>query len=441
VANRQQIVHAADRIEDRSKPRKVWTLPPLSAKRADVMSASSQKNSFRNQPDDRGHFGQFGGRYVAETLMPLILDLEREYNAAKVDPAFQAEFDDLLEHYVGRPSPLYFAPRLTEELGGAQVWFKRDELNHTGAHKINNCIGQILLAMRMGKTRIIAETGAGQHGVATATVCARFGLPCTVFMGATDVARQAPNVFRMKLLGAEVRPVTAGAATLKDAMNEALRDWVANVHDTFYIIGTAAGPHPYPELVRDFQSVIGKEARAQMLARTGRLPDLLVAAIGGGSNAIGLFHPFLDDPAVRMMGVEAAGYGLDKDHAASLAGGRPGILHGNKTYLLQDADGQIIEGHSISAGLDYPGIGPEHAWLKEVGRAEYTSVTDDEALDAFQLLCRTEGIIPALEPSHAIAAVKKVAPTMPKDSIILANLCGRGDKDIFSVAEHLGVEL
>ncbi|WP_374529548.1 tryptophan synthase subunit beta [Novosphingobium sp.] len=405
------------------------------------MTVTQTPNSFRNQPDSLGHFGQFGGRYVAETLMPLILDLEREYNAAKADPSFQAEFDDLLEHYVGRPSPLYFAPRLTEELGGAQIWFKRDELNHTGAHKINNCIGQILLAMRMGKTRIIAETGAGQHGVATATVCARFGLPCTVFMGATDVARQAPNVFRMKLLGAEVRPVTAGAGTLKDAMNEALRDWVANVHDTFYIIGTVAGPHPYPELVRDFQSVIGKEARAQMLARTGRLPDLLVAAIGGGSNAIGLFHPFLDDPSVKMLGVEAAGYGLDKDHAASLAGGRPGILHGNKTYLLQDDDGQIIEGHSISAGLDYPGIGPEHAWLKEVGRVDYTSVTDDEALDAFQLLCRTEGIIPALEPSHAIAAVKKVAPTMPKDAIILANLCGRGDKDIFSVAEHLGVTL
>ncbi len=398
-------------------------------------------NTFRNQPDDRGHFGQFGGRYVAETLMPLILELEREYTAAKADPAFHAQFDDLLEHYVGRPSPLYFAPRLTEDLGGAQIWFKRDELNHTGAHKINNCIGQILLAMRMGKTRIIAETGAGQHGVATATVCARFGLPCVIFMGATDVARQAPNVFRMKLLGAEVRPVTAGAATLKDAMNEALRDWVANVHDTFYIIGTAAGPHPYPELVRDFQSVIGKEARAQMLARTGRLPDLLVAAIGGGSNAIGLFHPFLDDPEVKMMGVEAAGYGLDKDHAASLAGGRPGILHGNKTYLLQDEDGQIIEGHSISAGLDYPGIGPEHAWLRDVGRVDYTSVTDDEALDAFQLLCRTEGIIPALEPSHAIAAVRKIAPTMPKDSIILVNLCGRGDKDIFSVAEHLGVTL
>ena len=412
------------------------------------MNANPNANSFRNQPDDRGHFGQFGGRYVAETLMPLILDLEAEYRRAKDDPAFHAEFDDLLEHYVGRPSPLYFAPRLTEELRksapagrGAQVWFKRDELNHTGAHKINNCIGQILLAIRMGKTRIIAETGAGQHGVATATVCARFGLPCVVYMGATDVARQAPNVFRMKLLGAEVVPVTAGAATLKDAMNEALRDWVANVHDTFYIIGTAAGPHPYPELVRDFQSVIGKEARAQMLARTGRLPDLLVAAIGGGSNAIGLFHPFLDDPSVKMLGVEAAGHGLDKEHAASLAGGRPGILHGNKTYLLQDEDGQILEGHSISAGLDYPGIGPEHAWLKENGRVEYTSVTDTEALEGFQLLCRTEGIIPALEPSHAIAAVAKVAPTMPKDSIVLVNLCGRGDKDIFSVAEHLGVSL
>ena len=405
-------------------------------------------NSFRNQPDERGHFGQFGGRYVAETLMPLILDLEKEYRAAQGDSAFQAQFDDLLEHYVGRPSPLYHAERLSEELRkdaapgkGAQVWFKRDELNHTGAHKINNCIGQILLAIRMGKTRIIAETGAGQHGVATATVCARFGLPCVVYMGAADVARQQPNVFRMKLLGAQVIPVTAGAATLKDAMNEALRDWVANVHDTFYIIGTAAGPHPYPELVRDFQSVIGKEARAQMMARTGRLPDLLVAAIGGGSNAIGLFHPFLDDASVRMLGVEAAGHGLDKEHAASLAGGRPGILHGNKTYLLQDADGQITEGHSISAGLDYPGIGPEHAWLKETGRVEYTSATDKEALDAFQLLCRTEGIIPALEPSHAIAAVARVAREMDEDRIILANLCGRGDKDIFAVAGHLGVEL
>jgi tryptophan synthase beta chain len=409
---------------------------------------SSQTNSFRNQPDDRGHFGQFGGRYVAETLMPLVLDLEREYEAAKIDPAFHAQFDDLLEHYVGRPSPLYYAERLTEDLRktapagkGAQIWFKRDELNHTGAHKINNCVGQILLAMRMGKTRIIAETGAGQHGVATATVCARFGLPCVIFMGATDVARQSPNVFRMKLLGAEVVPVTSGAATLKDAMNEALRDWVANVHDTFYIIGTAAGPHPYPELVRDFQSVIGKEARAQMLSRINRLPDLLIAAIGGGSNAIGLFHPFLDDADVKMLGVEAAGHGLDKEHAASLAGGRPGILHGNKTYLLQDEDGQIAEAHSISAGLDYPGIGPEHSWLKEIGRVDYTSVTDVEALDAFQLLCRTEGIIPALEPAHAIAAVAKAAPTMDRDQIILANLCGRGDKDIFTVAEALGTAI
>jgi tryptophan synthase beta chain len=410
-------------------------------------------NSFRNQPDERGHFGQFGGRYVAETLMPLILDLEREYRAAKADPAFQAQFDDLLEHYVGRPSPLYYAERLTERLResapegpngekrGPQIWFKRDELNHTGAHKINNCIGQILLAIRMGKTRIIAETGAGQHGVATATVCARFGLPCVIYMGATDVARQQPNVFRMKLLGAEVIPVTSGAATLKDAMNEGLRDWVANVHDTFYIIGTAAGPHPYPELVRDFQSVIGTEARAQMLSRIGRLPDLLVAAIGGGSNAIGLFHPFLDDPEVAMLGVEAAGHGLDKQHAASLAGGFPGILHGNKTYLLQDEDGQITEAHSISAGLDYPGIGPEHAWLKETGRVEYTAITDTEALDAFQLLCRTEGIIPALEPSHAIAAIVKRSREMPQDAIILANLCGRGDKDIFTVADALGVEM
>jgi tryptophan synthase beta chain len=405
-------------------------------------------NSFRAQPDERGHFGQFGGRFVAETLMPLILDLETHYRAAKADPAFKAEFEDLLEHYVGRPSPLYFAERLTEALRenapegmGAQIWFKRDELNHTGAHKINNCIGQILLAIRMGKTRIIAETGAGQHGVATATVAARFGLPCVVYMGAKDVERQAPNVFRMKLLGAEVIPVTSGANTLKDAMNEALRDWVANVHDTFYIIGTAAGPHPYPELVRDFQSVIGKEARAQMLGRIDRLPDLLVAAIGGGSNAIGLFHPFLDDPDVRMLGVEAAGEGLDKRHAASLAGGAPGILHGNRTYLLQDEDGQIDEAHSISAGLDYPGIGPEHAWLRDIGRVDYTSVTDVEALDAFQLLCRTEGIIPALEPSHAIAAVAKKAREMRQDQIILANLCGRGDKDIFTVAEALGVKI
>jgi tryptophan synthase beta chain len=403
---------------------------------------NTHPNSFRTQPDDRGHFGDFGGRYVAETLMPLILDLEREYRAAQADPEFQREFDDLMEHYVGRPSPLYFAERLTEALGGAQVWFKRDELNHTGAHKINNCIGQILLAKRMGKTRIIAETGAGQHGVATATVCARFGLPCVIYMGAEDVKRQSPNVFRMKLLGAEVVPVTSGGATLKDAMNEGLRDWVANVHDTFYIIGTAAGPHPYPELVRNFQSVIGLEARAQMLTRAGRLPDLLVACIGGGSNALGLFHPFLDDSDVKMLGVEAAGYGLDGDqHAASLLGGSPGVLHGNKTYLLQDEDGQITEGHSISAGLDYPGIGPEHAWLKETGRVEYTAVTDQEALDAFQLLCRTEGIIPALEPSHAIAAVKQRAPQMSEDQIILMNLCGRGDKDIFTVAEKLGVEM
>jgi tryptophan synthase beta chain len=407
-----------------------------------------QTNSFRNQPDERGHFGQFGGRYVAETLMPLVLDLEREYRAAQADPAFQTQFDDLLEHYVGRPSPLYYAERLTEECRkdapaskGAQIWFKRDELNHTGAHKINNCIGQILLAMRMGKTRIIAETGAGQHGVATATVCARFGLPCFIYMGAKDISRQQPNVFRMRLLGAEVIPVTSGAGTLKDAMNEGLRDWVANVHDTFYIIGTAAGPHPYPELVRDFQSVIGKEARAQMLSRINRLPDLLVAAIGGGSNAIGLFHPFLDDADVAMLGIEAAGHGLNKEHAASLAGGRPGILHGNKTYLLQDEDGQIAEAHSISAGLDYPGIGPEHSWLKEIGRVRYDSVTDTEALDAFQLLCRTEGIIPALEPAHAIAAVAREAVKMDRDQIILANLCGRGDKDIFTVAEALGTAI
>ncbi|HCJ21933.1 MAG TPA: tryptophan synthase subunit beta [Erythrobacter sp.] len=406
-------------------------------------------NSYRNQPDERGHFGDFGGRYVAETLMPLVLDLEREYRKAQADPEFQREFDDLLEHYVGRPSPLYFAERLTEALRagspeghGAQVWFKRDELNHTGAHKINNCIGQILLAIRMGKTRIIAETGAGQHGVATATVCARFGLPCVIYMGAEDVRRQSPNVFRMKLLGAEIVPVTSGRGTLKDAMNEGLRDWVANVHDTFYIIGTAAGPHPYPEMVRDFQSIIGKEARAQMLERIGRLPDLAVACIGGGSNALGLFHPFLDDAEVKLLGVEAAGHGLDgNEHAASLLGGFPGVLHGNKTYLLQDEDGQITEGHSISAGLDYPGIGPEHAWLKGSGRVEYTAVTDDEALDAFQLLCRTEGIIPALEPSHAISAVAKRAKEMPRDSIILANLCGRGDKDIFTVAEKLGVDI
>lgn len=406
------------------------------------MILETKPNTFRNQPDDRGHFGQFGGRYVAETLMPLILDLEQAYKTAKADPAFKAEFDDLMEHYVGRPSPLYFAERLTEALGGAQIWFKREELNHTGAHKINNCIGQILLAIRMGKTKIIAETGAGQHGVATATVCARFGLPCTIFMGATDVERQKPNVFRMKLLGAEVIPVTSGAATLKDAMNEALRHWVANVEDTFYIIGTAAGPHPYPELVRDFQSVIGKEARAQLLSRTGKLPDLLLAAVGGGSNAIGLFHPFLDDPDVEMIGVEAAGHGIESgQHAASLSGGVPGVLHGNKTYLLQDDDGQITEAHSISAGLDYPGIGPEHSWLHEIGRVKYMPITDDEALEAFQLTCRLEGIIPALESAHALSALPQLAKQYRDDQIILVNVSGRGDKDIFTVADALGVEM
>ena len=406
-----------------------------------IEGEAPRPNSLRTGPDEDGRFGIYGGRFVAETLMPLIRDLETAYLTARDDPGFIAEMGDLRTHYAGRPSPLYYAERLSQHLGGAKVYLKREDLNHTGSHKINNTLGQILLARRMGKTRIIAETGAGQHGVATATIAARFGLPCVVYMGAVDMERQKPNVFRMKLLGAEVIPVTSGSHTLKDAMNEALRDWVANVHDTFYIIGTAAGPHPYPELVRDFQSVIGIEARAQMLGRIGRLPDLLVAAIGGGSNAIGLFHPFLDDPEVKMLGVEAAGHGLDKQHAASLAGGFPGILHGNKTYLLQDEDGQIAEAHSISAGLDYPGIGPEHAWLKETGRVEYTSATDTEALDAFQLLCRTEGIIPALEPSHAIAAVARVAREMDRDQIVLCNLCGRGDKDIFTVAEALGVEI
>ncbi len=400
-------------------------------------------NSFRTGPDERGRFGMFGGRFVSETLMPLILDLEAEYTKARTDASFWAEMDDLWKHYVGRPSPLYFAERLTERLGGAKVYFKRDELNHTGAHKINNVLGQILLARRMGKTRIIAETGAGQHGVATATVCARFGLKCVVFMGATDVERQKPNVFRMKLLGAEVVPVTSGRATLKDAMNEALRDWVTNVRDTFYCIGTVAGPHPYPAMVRDFQSIIGKETREQMLDREGRLPDTLVACIGGGSNAMGLFHPFLDDPEVRIIGVEAGGHGVDErmEHAASLTGGRPGVLHGNRTYLLQDADGQILEGHSISAGLDYPGIGPEHAWLHDMGRVEYVSVTDDEALDAFKLSCVTEGIIPALEPAHALAHVAKIAPDLPRDHLLVMNMCGRGDKDIFTVAEALGAAL
>ena len=399
-------------------------------------------NSYRAGPDDEGHFGIYGGRYVAETLMPLILDLNTAYAEIQEDPGFQAEMDDWLTHYVGRPSPLYFAGRLTEHLGGAKIYFKRDELNHTGAHKINNCIGQILVAQRMGKKRIIAETGAGQHGVATATVCARFGLPCTVYMGAVDIERQQPNVFRMKLLGAEVVPVESGSRTLKDAMNEALRDWVTNVESTYYLIGTVAGPHPYPAMVRDFQSIIGREPKRQMNEAEGRLPDSLVACIGGGSNAIGLFHPFLDDEGVRIIGVEAAGHGVDSgQHAASLTAGSPGVLHGNRTYLLQDEDGQIQEAHSISAGLDYPGIGPEHSWLKDEGRVEYVSVTDSEALEAFQLCSRIEGIIPALEPAHALAHVMKVAPDLPKDHILVMNMCGRGDKDIFTVAEALGVSL
>ncbi|HVK90103.1 MAG TPA: tryptophan synthase subunit beta [Mycoplana sp.] len=406
------------------------------------MSQSPNLNSFRGGPDEDGRFGIYGGRFVAETLMPLILDLQEKWNEAKSDPEFQRQLADLGTHYIGRPSPLYFAERLTEHLGGAKIYFKREELNHTGSHKINNCIGQILLAKRMGKTRIIAETGAGQHGVASATVAARFGLPCVVYMGATDVQRQAPNVFRMKLLGAEVKPVTAGHGTLKDAMNEALRDWVTNVDDTYYLIGTAAGPHPYPEMVRDFQAVIGREAREQILAAEGRLPDVVIAAVGGGSNAIGIFHPFLDDKDVRIVGVEAGGRGLDgEEHCASITAGSPGVLHGNRTYLLQDGDGQIKEGHSISAGLDYPGIGPEHSWLNDVGRAEYVPIMDHEALEAFQLLTRVEGIIPALEPSHALAEVIKRAPKMGKDEIILMNLSGRGDKDIFTVGKILGMEL
>jgi tryptophan synthase beta chain len=406
-------------------------------------NARSKLNTFRGGPDELGFFGLYGGRFVAETLMPLILDLERAYDAAKADPAFQKELGELNAHYGGRPSPLYFAERLTEHLGGARVYFKRDELNHTGSHKINNCLGQIQLARRMGKTRIIAETGAGQHGVAVATVCARFGLPCEIFMGAVDVERQKPNVFRMKLLGAKVNAVTSGARTLKDAMNEALRDWVTNVRNTYYIIGTAAGPHPYPAMVRDFQSVIGTEVREQMLEREGRLPDTLVACIGGGSNAIGLFHPFLDDKGVAIYGVEAAGHGLEVEngHSASISGGRPGVLHGNRTYLLQNEDGQILEGHSISAGLDYPGIGPEHAWLRDSGRVSYVSATDKEALEAFQLCSRIEGIIPALEPAHALAFVARLAPTLPKDNLLVMNMCGRGDKDIFAVADHLGMQM
>ena len=396
-------------------------------------------NSFRNGPDETGHFGLFGGRFVAETLMPLILQLDEAYKVAKNDPEFQAEMNSYLAHYVGRPSPLYFAERLTEHLGGAKIYLKRDELNHTGAHKVNNVLGQILLARRMGKKRIIAETGAGQHGVATATLCARFGLQCVVYMGAVDVERQKPNVFRMKMLGAEVVPVQSGSKTLKDAMNEALRDWVTNVADTFYCIGTVAGPHPYPAMVRDFQSVIGRETREQMMEREGRLPNSLIACIGGGSNAIGLFHPFLDDKDVEIYGVEAAGHGVSSGlHAASLTGGRPGVLHGNRTYLLMNEDGQIIDAHSISAGLDYPGIGPEHSWLHDVGRVKYISATDSEALAAFQLLSKLEGIIPALEPSHAVAKVIEIAPKLPKDHLMVVNLCGRGDKDIFTVAEHLG---
>ena len=404
------------------------------------MNETPKPNSFRAGPDEEGRFGIYGGRFVAETLMPLILDLQEEWNKAKEDPEFQAELKHLGTHYIGRPSPLYYAERLTQHLGGAKIYFKREELNHTGSHKINNCIGQILLAKRMGKSRIIAETGAGQHGVASATVAARFGLPCVVYMGATDVERQAPNVFRMKLLGAEVIPVTAGSGTLKDAMNEALRDWVTNVDDTYYLIGTAAGPHPYPEMVRDFQSVIGTEAKQQILEAEGRLPDLVIAAVGGGSNAIGIFHPFLDDEGVKIVGVEAGGKGLQGDeHCASITAGSPGVLHGNRTYLLQDGDGQIKEGHSISAGLDYPGIGPEHSWLNDIGRAEYVPIMDHEALEAFQTLTRLEGIIPALEPSHALAEVIKRAPKMGKDEIILMNLSGRGDKDIFTVGKILGM--
>ena len=397
-----------------------------------------QPNDYSAWPDAQGRFGDYGGRFVAETLMPLVLELDRAYAAAKADPEFRAEIARFGAHYVGRPSPLYLAERLTAHHGGARIYFKRDELNHTGSHKINNTLGQILLARRMGKTRIIAETGAGQHGVATATMCARFGLPCVVYMGAVDVERQKPNVFRMKLLGAEVVPVTSGAGTLKDSMNEALRDWVTNVADTYYCIGTAAGPHPYPAMVRDFQSVIGREARAQVLEAEGRLPDAAAACIGGGSNAIGLFHPFLEDEGVRLIGVEAAGHGLSTTkHAASMAGGAPGVLHGNKTYLLQDADGQILDAHSISAGLDYPGVGPEHAWLKDVGRAEYRSATDAEALEAFQLLARLEGILPALEPAHALARIGEIAREVGEGGVVLMNLCGRGDKDVFSVAEAL----
>ena len=403
---------------------------------------TARPNSLRLGPDAHGHFGIYGGRFVAETLMPLVLELERAYAEAKDDPAFKADIASYQKHYVGRPSPLYFAKRLTEHLRGAKIYLKREELNHTGSHKLNNVLGQILLARRMGKKRIIAETGAGMHGVATATMCANFGLECVVYMGAVDVERQKPNVFRMKLLGAEVRPVNSGSKTLKDAMNEALRDWVTNVENTFYCIGTVAGPHPYPAMVRDFQSVIGRETREQLAAEEGRLPDSLVACIGGGSNAMGLFHPFLDEPSIEIYGVEAAGFGLASGkHAASIAGGRPGVLHGNRTYLLMDDDGQIKDAHSISAGLDYPGIGPEHAWLHDMKRIQFLSATDDEALKAFQLLSTLEGIIPALEPAHAIAKVTELAPKKPKDHLMVVNLSGRGDKDIYTVAQHLGGKL
>ena len=406
------------------------------------MEKSADRNSYRTGPDDTGMFGIFGGRFVAETLMPLILDLENAYKAAKNDPSFNAQLQDLSTHYAGRPSELYYAERLSKYLGGAKIYLKREDLNHTGSHKINNCLGQILLAQRMGKKRIIAETGAGQHGVATATVCARFGLSCVVYMGATDVERQKPNVFRMELLGAKVNPVTAGSGTLKDAMNEALRDWVSNVEDTYYLIGTAAGPHPYPEMVRDFQSAIGDEAKKQIVEREGRLPDMLIAAVGGGSNSIGLFHPFLDDKSVKIIGVEAGGKGLDGDqHCASMTAGSPGVLHGNRTYLLQDTDGQILEGYSVSAGLDYPGVGPEHSWLKDTGRVQYVPILDKEALEAFQLLTRYEGIIPALESAHAVAQAVKEAPKMGKDQVIIVNLSGRGDKDVHTVGKLLGMDM
>jgi len=403
-----------------------------------MSAVQDTRNTYRAGPDERGHFGIYGGRFVAETLMPLILDLERAYNEAKSDPSFQAEMDRHLATYVGRPSPLYFAERLTQHCGGAKIYFKREELNHTGAHKVNNVLGQIMLALRMGKTRVIAETGAGMHGVATATLCAKFGLPCIIYMGSVDVARQKPNVLRMKMLGAEVRPVESGSKTLKDAMNDALRDWVANVRDTFYCIGTVAGPHPYPAMVRDFQSIIGRETREQILEAEHRLPDSLIACIGGGSNAMGLFHPFLDEPGIEIYGVEAAGLGLDSGkHAASIAGGKPGVLHGNRTYLLMDEDGQIEEAHSISAGLDYPGIGPEHAWLNDVKRVKFLSATDDEAVAAFQLCSKLEGIIPALEPAHALARVLDIAPTKPNDHLMVVNVSGRGDKDLDSVASYL----